>query len=47
MAITIAQVKPLDGKNAEKFYASLKSSKVRKEAIKKANRICIKGFNSK
>lgn len=47
MAVTIAQVKHLDGKHAEKFYASLKMSKVKKEAVKKANKICIRGFNLK
>lgn len=47
MAITIAQVKPLDGKHADKFYASLKTSKVRKEAIEKSKKVFIRGFSSK
>jgi hypothetical protein len=47
MAVTIATVKPLNKKQAEKFYASLKTSKITKEAVKKANKIRIKGFNCK
>lgn len=47
MAISVARLKPLVGENAEIFYASLKSSKVKKEAKEKAKKIRIKGFNTK
>lgn len=47
MAVSVARVKPLEGKDAERFWTALKTSKVRKEAIDKAKKCCVKGFNSK
>lgn len=47
MAVSVARVKPLEGKDAERFWTALKTSKVRKEAIDKAKKCCTKGFNSK
>lgn len=47
MSISIAQVKPLKGKDTEKFIKAFETSGIKKEAIEKANKICIKGFNSK
>lgn len=37
------RIKELNGKDAERFITALKTSKIRKEAIEKARKCCVKG----